>query len=86
MRKTQKKLIMLCGNPWLKLSNLKDTITGKFIISSCLPKVSSVVICGEEHVNLKPVGQIYSGRELILDTSNTLKFIAQVSKICSPPE
>ena len=41
---------------------------------------------GEEHVNLEPVGQIYSGGELILDTSNTLKFIEQVSKISSLPE
>ena len=41
---------------------------------------------GEEHVNLKPVGQIYSGGELVLDSSNTLKLIEQASKICSPPE
>ena len=32
---------------------------------------------GEEHVNLEPVGQIYSGGELVLDTSNTLNFIDQ---------
>ena len=41
---------------------------------------------GEEHVNLEPVGQIYSGGELVLDTNNTHNFIKQVSKICSPPE
>jgi len=28
---------------------------------------------GEEHVNLEPVGQIYSGGELVLDTSKTLE-------------
>jgi len=28
---------------------------------------------GEEHVNLEPVGQIYSGGELVLDTSKSLK-------------
>ena len=32
---------------------------------------------GDEHVNLEPVGQIYSGGELVLDTSNTLNFIDQ---------
>ena len=44
-------------------------------VCSFIPRRNRYVLVanfGEEHVNLEPVGQIYSGGELVLDTSNTL--------------
>ena len=54
-----------------------------FVILNCVSFMTRrnryvlVANFGEEHVNLEPVGQIYSGGELVLDTSNTLNFIDQ---------
>ena len=62
---------MLCGNL---------LYFEKLILFVFIPRRNRYVLVanfGEEHVNLEPVGQIYSGGELVLDTSNTLNFIDQ---------